>query len=379
MLRRGSLRSFWSSAAEARCAWGAYKRVTMDASERLEVSVGCAGEEDWSEWSQYVLRAPTATLGHEWKWRAIIRNAYGHDSAYLVARQAGVIRGILPMIVVNSPLLGASLASMPFLDYGGVCADDRSVECRLVQEARRLSGAPVSTTIELRQVAEIANLPEPRRDKVTMILNLTGGAAGIWKALPAKVRNQVRKAEKSGLSTVVGGRELVEEFYRVFVVNMRDLGSPVHGLGFFTSMATEFGSQLRVRLVRDGNKTVGGLISLCFKDSVVVPWASALREYFPKCPNNLLYWHEIQDRCTQGFKLFDFGRSSVGSGTYDFKRQWGAEPMPLFWYVLAVHAGRGNAINGNSLKYRLFREAWQRLPIGVTAVLGPRIRKYLTN
>src|SRR5262249_10352185 len=148
------------------------------------------------------------------------------------ARQEGVIRGILPLIIVNSPLLGASLASMPFLDYGGICSDDLAVERRLVEEARRLSAASVSTAIELRQIAEISILPEPRRDKVTMMLDLTGGEAGIWKTLPAKVRNQVRKAEKSGLSTVVGGRELVEEFYHVFLVNMRDLGSPVHGLSF---------------------------------------------------------------------------------------------------------------------------------------------------
>ncbi|MDX2253599.1 MAG: FemAB family PEP-CTERM system-associated protein [Nitrospira sp.] len=351
----------------------------MYSSSELEVSVGRAGEDHGSEWAQYVLRAPAATLGHDWKWRAIIRNAYGHDSVYLIARQAGVVRGILPLIVVDSPLLGTSLASMPFLDYGGICADDQGVVHRLVQEVRRLGASSTSTAIELRQMTEVPDLPEPRRDKVTMMLDLTGGEAGIWKALPAKVRNQVRKAEKSGLSTVVGGRELVEEFYRVFVVNMRDLGSPVHGLSFFTGMATEFGSQLRVRLVCEGNKTVGGLISLCFKDKVIVPWASALREYFPKCPNNLLYWHEILDRCAQGFKQFDFGRSSVGSGTYDFKRQWGAEPAPLFWYELTMRNRQGNAINGTSLKYRLLRGTWQRLPLGVTATLGPRIRKYLTN
>jgi CelD/BcsL family acetyltransferase involved in cellulose biosynthesis len=144
-------------------------------------------------------------------------------------------------------------------------------------------------------------------------------------------------------------------------------------------MAAEFGSQLRIRLVRDGARTVGGLVSLCFKDTVLVPWASALREYFSKCPNNLLYWHEIQDRSAQGFTLFDFGRSSLGSGTYDFKRQWGAQPMPLFWYLLSADAGGGHTIDGASLKYRLFREGWQRLPVGLSALLGPRIRKYLTN
>ena len=355
------------------------KQVSMQTGKEVGITVSRAGDEDCSEWSQYVLRTPAATLGHEWNWRTVIRKAYGHDSVYLIARQEGTVRGILPLIVVNSTLFGTSLASMPFLDYGGICADDQSIVHQLVQEARRLSGAPASTAIELRQVGQMSGFPEPRQDKVSMMLDLTGGEAGLWKGLPAKVRNQVRKAEKSGLRTIIGGRELVEEFYHVFVVNMRDLGSPVHGLSFFTSMAAEFDSQLRIRLVREGSKTVGGLISLRFKDTVVVPWASALREYFPKCPNNLLYWHEIQDRCAQGFKVFDFGRSSVGSGTYEFKRQWGACPVPLFWYVLAMDAGRGNAINGIGLKYRLFREAWQRLPVGVTAALGPRIRKYLTN
>jgi FemAB-related protein (PEP-CTERM system-associated) len=351
----------------------------MQTPGQTSVAVLRAGDDDEAAWSSYVRRAPSATLGHTWNWRAVIRNAYGHDSVYLMARQEGTIRGILPLIVVKSPILGTSLASMPFMDAGGVCADDHHVAARLVEEARRLSRALGARAIELRQLNEMPGLADPRQDKVTMMLDLVGGEAGIWKGLPAKVRNQVRKAEKSGLSTVVGGPELLEEFYRVFVVNMRDLGSPVHGRNFFTSMAAGFGSQLRVRLVREGGKAVGGLISLRFKDTVFVPWASALREYFPKCPNNLLYWHEIQDSCASGFKSFDFGRSSVGSGTYEFKRQWGAHAVPLYWYVVPDKRGGGNAIDGSSLKYRLFREVWQRLPVGLSAAIGPRIRRYLTN
>ena len=104
-----------------------------------------------------------------------------------------------------------------------------------------------------------------------------------------------------------------------------------------------------------------------------------MREYFSKCPNNLLYWHAIQDGCANGFKMFDFGRSSVGSGTYEFKRQWGAQPVPLFWHVLSDDDRQGNTIDGTSMKYRLFREIWRRLPIDVTVTIGPQIRKYLTN
>jgi FemAB-related protein (PEP-CTERM system-associated) len=351
----------------------------MQTLKDIPVLINRGTDSDAFEWTQYVLRSPTATISHIWHWRSIIREAYGHDSVYLIARQEGVVKGILPLIVVKSPILGTSLASMPFMDFGGVCTDDLNIAGQLVEEARRLSREDGSATVELRQMAAIPGLPEPRQDKVTMILDLTGGETGIWKGLPAKVRNQVRKAEKSGLSTLVGGPEFLEEFYRVFVVNMRDLGSPVHASSFFTSMASELGAQMQVRLVRDGAKTVGGLISLSFKDTVLVPWASALREYFPKCPNNLLYWHAIQDGCANGFKTFDFGRSSVGSGTYEFKRQWGAQPVPLFWHVFSDDDRQGNAIDGTSMKYRLFREVWRRLPVGVSATIGPRIRKYLTN
>jgi len=351
----------------------------MQTLKDIRVLISRGTDSDASEWTQYVLQSPMATISHAWNWRSIIREAYDHDSVYLIARQEGVVRGILPLIVVKSPILGTSLASMPFMDFGGVCADDLNIVGQLVQEARRLGREAGSATVELRQMAAIPGLPAPRQDKVTMILDLTGGETGIWKGLPAKVRNQVRKAEKNGLSTMVGGPELLEEFYRVFVVNMRDLGSPVHAPSFFTSMASGLGAQMHVRLVRDGAKTVGGLISLCFKDTVLVPWASALREYFSKCPNNLLYWHAIQDGCARGFKIFDFGRSSVGSGTYEFKRQWGAQPVPLFWHVLSDDNRQGNAIDGTSMKYRLFREIWRRLPVGVSVTIGPRIRKYLTN
>lgn len=345
----------------------------------IHVGINRGADADATEWTRYVLQSPMATIGHIWNWRSIIRESYGHESVYLIARGGGVVRGILPLVVVKSPILGTSWTSMPFMDYGGVCADDQDIAGQLIQEARRLSGEFGSAAVELRQLAEVNLLPPPRRDKVTMILDLAGGETEIWKRLPAKVRNQVRKAEKSNLSTLVGGPELLEEFYRVFVVNMRDLGSPVHGLSFFTKMAAGLGSQMRVRLVRDGDKTVGGLIRLSFKDTVLVPWASALREYFPKCPNNLLYWHEIQGACGEGTKLFDFGRSSLGSGTYEFKRQWGAQPVPLYWYILSDDGREGSTVDGSSLKYRLFRGGWQRLPVGLSAALGPRIRKFLTN
>ncbi len=337
-------------------------------------------EADREQWDAYVLQSPDATVGHDFGWQAVIRKAYGHEAFYLMARSDGRTRGILPLILVRNPLLSCSLTSMPFLDYGGVCADDAVVRTALIGQLQLLKEKHAAGWGELRHVEPVTELGPGRQDKVSMILDLTGGEEQIWKALPAKVRNQVRKAEKSGLTIQRGGKELLGEFYSVFAVNMRDLGSPVHSLEFFVHMANEFERRLHVVLVKDKNLTIGGLISLMFKDTVLVPWASCLREYFPKCPNNLVYWNTIQESCAKGFKTFDFGRSSVGSGTYEFKRQWGAVPRQLSWQYLPVQqAAEGGSVSSSSFKYRVCLEIWRRLPVFFTVQIGPRIRKYLTN
>lgn len=340
--------------------------------------VSCQGDQR-ARWDAYVQACPSSTMCHQFAWKEIIERAYGHSTYYLLANRAETVVGILPLVLVQRPVLGASLTSMPFMDYGGVCADDADTAHFLVEQARILMRDRKSRSLELRQCDSSLRLGTSREDKVSMILDLSPGSESIWKALPAKVRNQVRKAEKSGLTVCVGGVELLDDFYDIFVVNMRDLGSPVHGKTFFLEMCWALGDSVRVTLVRDGQRTVGGLIALFFKDTMLVPWASSLREYFSKCPNNLLYWDAIQDGCKRGYAKFDFGRSSIGSGTYDFKKQWGAQPKQLYWEVLSMDGALGSTVSAGDSKYRLVLEVWRRLPLSMTRIIGPKIRKYLTN
>lgn len=344
-----------------------------------DLDVTVSGADDRNAWEQFVEASSRSTMCHQFAWKDIIERSYGHRTFYLMAKREGVVVGVLPLVLVQPPLIGGALVSLPFMDYGGVCAEDSSAGLALVDKAMDLLKTTGARTLELRQCDAAIRLDSSRQDKVSMILDLTPGSDAIWKSLPAKVRNQVRKAEKSGLMVCVGGVELIDDFYDVFVVNMRDLGSPVHSKRFFLEMGQSLGSLMRVTLVRDGQRTVGGLISLFFKRTMLVPWASSLREYFSKCPNNLLYWDAILDGCKRGCVEFDFGRSTVGSGTYDFKKQWGAQPRQLFWQHLRVGGAVGTTLSRDDAKSRFAVEVWRRLPVGATGVLGPMIRRYLTN
>ena len=348
----------------------------MDAN--LKITLGDSS--DFRAWDDYVSQSPLATLSHKGSWRHIITQAYGHSTFYLMARRGDEVVGILPLVWVKSAFLGHALSSMPYQDYGGIVADDPSVGRLLLDHALDLRKTCRAPLLELRHREPPAHDGKAslRTDKAVMLLDLPQGSDFLWKNLSGKVRNQVRKAQKSGLTTHLGGSELLDDFYKVFVVNMRDLGSPVHHVSFFSAIFSEFGENARLLVVRDNNKTVGGLIGLFYKDTIVVPWASSLRESFSKCPNNLLYWDAIQIACDRGCKIFDFGRSSIDSGTYNFKLQWGAKPVQLNWQYFYSH-GKPVQLPEESAKYRLAATIWSHLPPSLTAFLGPPLRKYLTN
>jgi FemAB-related protein (PEP-CTERM system-associated) len=269
------------------------------------------------------------------------------------------------------------MTSMPFLDGGGPCASSEDISNALVAaltgEARRLG----ASMLELRCRKRLGIGWTPAEHKVNLVLTLPSNADQLWRTLDGSVRNQLRKAERSGLSIEFGGAERLNDFYRIFAIRMGELGSPVHDRAFFRAIAHHFGGQARFALVRRGTTPIGGLLALGFGDTLTVPWASCLHEYRALCSNMLLYWETIRTACGEGFTRFDFGRSSRGSGTYHFKRQWGAVEQPLYWYTIPVHGSAQPVSSDDGWMATCLTKAWSRLPLTVTRHIGPRIRRYL--
>jgi hypothetical protein len=200
------------------------------------------------------------------------------------------------------------------------------------------------------------------------------GADAYWKSLDAKVRNQVRKAEKSGVTVRWGREDRLDEFYEVFCVNMRDLGSPTHAKAFFEAVLRHFPGASIGTAHREG-KCIGGLFRILWKDELVIPWASTLKEERVHCPNNALYWEAIRYAFDQGCARVDFGRSSKGEGTYRFKQQWLARESNLYRYQFddkghfleqAWHVSQG--------KLGWTRNVWAKLPLKLANTLGPMLR-----
>jgi FemAB-related protein (PEP-CTERM system-associated) len=315
-------------------------------------------------------------LAHAPEWAAVIAQAYGHAPMYFAAEGDAGHVGFLPAFVVRRPLLGTVVTSMPFLDGGGPCATSAAVAgglvTRLVEESRRLG----ARLVDIRSARRLPVATAPMEHKVNLVLPLTSEPDEVWKRVDRAGRSQIRKAERSGLSIDVGGAENVDDVYPIFATRMHELGSPVHAKAFFDAIAEYFGPRARVIVVRKGSTAIGGLIALAFNHTMTVPWASCLRQYSALCPNMLLYWEAIRAACLEGFARFDFGRSALGSGTFHFKRQWGAEPSPLYWYSIPIPDDRRVATETTAAE-DLGIKVWRRLPPTVARRLGPHVRKYL--
>jgi FemAB-related protein (PEP-CTERM system-associated) len=289
--------------------------------------------------------------------------------------EGGKTVGLLPLAYVHSLLFGRFLVSLPYLNYGGVIADDEPTARLLIDRAVALADQLRVRFLELRHVKPVehpALCRRPGAPKVHMRLPLPDTVAELWDGLSSKVRNQVRKGQKSGLTVGWGGEDLLPEFYDVFSENMRDLGTPVFGRRLFLEIIRGFPGRAEFCIVRAGTKPVAAALLVHGSSITEVPSASSLRAYNPTCANMLLYWHLLERSVQREQDHFDFGRSSRGGSHYKFKEQWGACAHPADWQFY-VRRGCPSEMRPDNPRYRAFIRCWQRLPIGLTRWLGPRI------
>ena len=210
-----------------------------------------------------------------------------------------------------------------------------------------------------------------------MRLALPDTVDDLWSAFSSKLRAQIRRPQKEGANCVMGGIELLDQFYSVFGRNMRDLGTPVYPKNLFIEIFDRFSERVRLFVVHMNDQPVAAGYTIGHRNTLEIPSASSLREFNRYSPNMLLYWSVLQYAIRQGYEIFDFGRTSRDSGPYRFKKQWGAEAQELIWYYILQQGDELPQINPDNPKFRFAVNVWRRLPVPVANFLGPRVVKHL--
>jgi FemAB-related protein (PEP-CTERM system-associated) len=334
---------------------------------RIEDFTGAA-----SDWDSFVRSQTGWSHFHLLEWKSVITRVFGHECIYLSARdEAGQLTGVLPLVRVKSLLFGHYLVSMPFVNYGGPLGSEVAVEA-LVRYAANLARRDNAKLLELRSRAALpVKLPASHR-KITVLLDLPLGSVDpLWKGLDPKVRSQVRRPQKEGV-TVQFGLDQVTPFFQVFARHMRDLGTPTQSRRLFETLADTFPNDVWFGCAYHRGRPIAGGCGFRWANEFEMTWASALAEYKRIAPNMLLYWSFMERAVAEGVGTFNFGRCTPDSGTHRFKKQWGSYDVPLWWYDLSVQPGVATPSPDDSA-YAWGPRIWKHLPVRVATALGPSI------
>jgi FemAB-related protein (PEP-CTERM system-associated) len=246
-----------------------------------------------------------------------------------------------------------------------------------VREAARVLEEEGGDYLELRGNHVVDRNMPTSETKVRMFIDLDLDSEALWETIGANVRRRVRRAEKAGLECRVGGLDNLEAFYEIFARSMRRLGTPVIGRSFFRSVLQEFPGEAKIFLAIRGGEAIAGTFAASFKRVVEGLWACSLRQSFAYNANEFLYWKHLEFACRNGFLQFDLGRSTKDSGSFRFKRKFGAQTRQLYYQYCLRGTDRIPVMDVETLKYRIARGIWKRLPLFLTKQLGPHIRKYM--
>ena len=328
------------------------------------------------EWDTFVRTSDEGTPFHLTAWKRAVEQTFGMRSHYLIARRDGRIEGVLPLFEVRGLVGGRALISVPFAVYGGICAVSSDARLALVDAATDLARRCGASYVELRQKRD-QELGLPTKSRyVTFARSIAKDDEENARMIPRKQRRMTRQGDKYGLRSVIG-RQHLDAVYDLYAMSLQRLGTPVMARSFFHALQDAFDKNCEVLTVWHDERIVAGVVTLFHEDQVLPYYGADLREKNLYGVADFMYWQLLCHSARNGYRVFDFGRSREGTGSYDFKRHWGFEPVPLPYQYILLNGQPMPDISPSNAKFKFATDTWRRLPLPVANVLGPRIARFL--
>jgi len=329
-----------------------------------------------AEWDAFVRASGEGSPFHLIAWKRAVEQTFGLRAHYLMAREQERLVGVLPLFEARELFGRRALISVPYAVYGGVCATSDAARRALVDAATALGRRRRAAYVELRQRRDLELGLTIKERYVTFARAISRDEEENALAIPRKQRRMIRQGRKYGLRSVTDRLHL-DGVYDVYAQSVHNLGSPVFPRRLFHALADAFEEDCHVLTVYHDERIVAGVLSFFYEDQVLPYYGGALREAFAYAVNDFMYWELMCQAAKAGIRIFDFGRSREGTGSYDFKRHWGFEPVPLPYQYVLLNARELPDVSPSNPGLRRVTELWKRLPLGVTNRIGPLITRYL--
>lgn len=333
---------------------------------------------DWAAWDRYVRTHPDGGLFHTMAWMHSVRDAFGHQCRYLLAKRAGRVVGVLPLFEIRSIFGGTMLVSVPYAVGGGVVCDHAGVAQDLLAAAIKLAERIGANTIDMRSSQRRFEVLSPVDHYVGFERRLPDRAEDVLEWLPRKARAAARNGENKYRLTSEFDRQQLPMVWRLYCRSMRRLGSISYPYRFFEELCERLRDDAHVQIVRAGRAVVAGLVSFKFGDRLIPYFVGTRGEANALSANNYLYMTAMRRAVEVGCKVFDFGRTRIdNTGALNFKRFHGFEPAPLGYQRWTASGQSVADLTPANPRFQLARRVWRRLPVTLCTWMGTRLARHI--
>jgi len=336
-------------------------------------------------WDEFVESHPEGTVFHLSAWARVLQKTYGYTPYYFILENSDKeIKAGCPFFLIKSWFTGTRLVCLPFTD---VCfplaSSDEDIESLFSTVMEKAKGEKADY-VEVRSPypnAFLASLQFENRSYYKLFrLDLHQGTNSLWKGLQRSVRYRTRQAEKANLEIENSETEKgMRVFYHLNLATRKKHGVPPQPYNFFENIWQELilNRLAFVWLAKYQSIPIAGGVFFVYKDTIYDKFSASDSSYLRYHPNHLLLWHAIQYGCQNGFKHFDFGRTSPDNpGLVSFKRHWGTEGIDLPYYYWPTVKG-ASSTEHRSLKYRMITSVLRRTPTTISRLSGELLYKHL--
>ncbi|MCW9014628.1 MAG: FemAB family PEP-CTERM system-associated protein [Gammaproteobacteria bacterium] len=337
--------------------------------------IRCYSANEALNWDQYLIKHSQSNFYQRYSWKGINERNFEHDCYYIGAEQDNQLVGLLPIVFVKSRLFGKILSSMPFVNFGGLCANSEYISKLILDEAKDLVKKCDADYLEIRSLYPLTEALPTSLNKISMSLDLDPDPDVIWAAFKSKHRTNIRRVYKEGVHVKQGAHELLDIFYNLMAESWKYLGTPIYKKSYFLDILNSFPNEVKIFVAYQNDKPIATAFNGYYKDTVEGMWAGALPQYRKIQPNYALYWEMIKDACENGCLQYHLGRSSAEGGAEAFKKKWNAYSKQLHWQYILNKSHDIPQLNVNNPKYQLAINMWTKMPLRFTTIVGPILAK----
>ena len=340
-----------------------------------KLTLGLLDQASHARWDDFVSSCPAATFFHRAGWQTVIETAFGHPTWFMYAEIDGQILAILPLAQMKSRWFGNTLCSLPFCVYGGIASLDQRAADALDLAAQALAERLQVDHLEYRNLDNSHAHWMQQNLYVTFRKPLHAAPEQNMLEIPRKQRAMVRKGINAGLHSAID--DDVDHFFNAYADSVHRLGTPVFAKRYFQLLQQVFDKDCELLTIYNGNDAVSSVLVFYFRNEVLPYYGGGGAAARTLAANDFMYWEVMRRACEKGYTLFDFGRSKLGTGAFDFKKNWGFSAQPLH-YACQLHRAKSVAQhNPLNPKYQLLIKAWRKLPLPLANTLGPHIVRHL--